>query len=353
MSLVDSINNFNFNSWLGGAIVIALWLVVFFPLKRIVVKKLSKKLADNSLFWNDVIMRALQLPLTLTVFAVAFIFAQTFLPASEKILRAFYVLSTIFFVLAGIFFFNKLFIGLLERSEARHAELRNYSGMARGGIRVVIFLIGLMFALDNIDISITPLIASLGVGSIAVALALQDTLSNFFSGLYVLIDKPIKTGDFIEIENNIRGYVEKVTLRNTHIRLLANNIVIVPNTKIANSILTNFNKPVYEQSVYVSAGVSYASDLEQVEKITLEVAKKTMEEVEGGVKTADPLVRFNEFADSSVNFTVVLRGQDFISQYLLKHEFIKRLHKRYHEEGIEIPFPIRTVIMKKEEASEN
>jgi small-conductance mechanosensitive channel len=331
--------------WLGGGTIIFVWFALLLPFKRFVLSRVRKRLAKNSIVWDDILIEALQFPLTLLIICGAFVLAKNLLPISAHANQTFHVINTVLVTLAGVLVLSKLSIGWLARSEEKNIELKHYSGMARGGIRAVLFALGAMLVMDSLGISITPLIASLGVGSVAVALALQDTLANFFSGIYVLVDKPIKTGDYIEIEGGIRGYVEKVSIRTTHIRILSNNIVIVPNTKIASSILTNYTKPVHEQSVYISVGVHYDSDLEKVEQITKEVAKQTMTEVEGGVKNFEPLIRFNEFADSSINFTVIMRGQEFVSQYLLKHEFIKNLHERYKQENIEIPFPMRTVIM--------
>jgi small-conductance mechanosensitive channel len=90
-------------------------------------------------------------------------------------------------------------------------------------------------------------------------------------------------------------------------------------------------------------GVSYESDLEHVEQVTIDVCKETLREVAGGVPDFEPFIRYHTFNDFSIQFTVILRGQDFVSQYLIKHEFVKRLHKRYREEDIVIPFPIRTL----------
>ena len=95
-------------------------------------------------------------------------------------------------------------------------------------------------------------------------------------------------------------------------------------------------------------GVSYQSDLEKVEKVTIEVAKEVLQEVEGGVKEFEPFIRYHTFSDFSINFTVILRAKEYVSKYLITHEFIKRLHRRYQQEGIKIPFPIRTVYMKNE-----
>ncbi|MCD6490489.1 MAG: mechanosensitive ion channel, partial [Thermodesulfobacterium sp.] len=125
-----------------------------------------------------------------------------------------------------------------------------------------------------------------------------------------------------------------------------NNIVIVPNSKLASSIITNYYLPEKELAVLVQVGVSYNSDLENVERVTIEVAKEVMKEVPGGVPNFEPFIRYHTFGDFSINFTVILRAQSYVDRYLVTHEFVKRLHKRYKEEEIEIPFPIRTVYLK-------
>ena len=115
----------------------------------------------------------------------------------------------------------------------------------------------------------------------------------------------------------------------------------------------NFYLPRTETTVLVDVGVSYDSDLEFVEKVTVDVACNVMEEVEGGVTDFEPFIRYKEFGDSSINFSVILRAKEYTNRYLLKHEFIKRLHKRYNKEGIDIPFPITTVYLDNKREDEN
>jgi small-conductance mechanosensitive channel len=122
-----------------------------------------------------------------------------------------------------------------------------------------------------------------------------------------------------------------------------NNMVIVPNSVMTSAIIINYDEPEQELAILLDVGVSYDSDLEHVEQVTIAVANETMSEVEGGVDTFDCFIRYNTFADFSINFTVILRGGEFVNQYIIKHEFIKRLHRRYKQEGIVIPFPIRTI----------
>jgi small-conductance mechanosensitive channel len=129
--------------------------------------------------------------------------------------------------------------------------------------------------------------------------------------------------------------------------MLPNNTVIIPNSKLANSIITNYYMPEREMSTLVQVGVSYDSDLEKVEKVTIEVAKEVLAKISGGTKTFEPFIRYHTFSDFSINFTVILRVNEFVGKYLVTHEFVKALHKRYKEEGIVIPYPIRTVYMEK------
>lgn len=212
--------------------------------------------------------------------------------------------------------------------------------------RIVVVAVGLLVLLQTLGVSIAPLLAALGVGGLAVALALQDTLSNLFAGLHILASKKVVPGDYVRLDSGEEGYVVDITWRNTTIRQLPNNLVIVPNAKLASAIVTNFHQPVQELSVLVDVGVSYASDLEKVEQVTSEVGAEVMREVPGGVPEHEPFIRYHTFDESSIGFTVILRAREFTDQFLLKHEFVKRLHRRYESEGIEIPFPNRTVVLR-------
>jgi small-conductance mechanosensitive channel len=210
--------------------------------------------------------------------------------------------------------------------------------------RVVVWTIGGLVLLDSLGIAITPLLTALGVGGLAVALALQDTLSNLFAGVHILASRKVLPGDFIQLDNGMQGYVVDTNWRNTIIRQLPNNILVVPNATVASSIVTNYHLPEHEMSVTVACGVSYESDLEHVERVAVEVGRAVMLEVEGAVREHEPTVRFNEFGDNSVNFNVGLRAGDVSAQGLITHEFIKRLHARFAKEGIDTSSPTATMV---------
>jgi small-conductance mechanosensitive channel len=217
------------------------------------------------------------------------------------------------------------------------------SSLIMNVVRIVIAVLFGLIILQSFGVSITPLLGALGVGGLAVALALQETLANLFAGVVIILSKQLRPGDFIQLSSGEQGYVENVTWRITTIRSLPNNMVIIPNYLLSTSILTNYYQPVQQMSVLVNLGVSYDSDLERVEEVTVKVATDVMTEVEGGVPDEEPFIRYNNFGDFSIDFTVIMQTSEVVNQYIITHEFIKRLHRRYREEGIEIPFPIQTI----------
>lgn len=213
-------------------------------------------------------------------------------------------------------------------------------------MNVVRIIIGVLFGLiilQSLGIQITPLLGALGVGGLAVALALQETLANLFAGIVIILSKQLRPNDFVQLSSGEQGYVEDISWRNTTIRSLPNNMIIVPNAELSTTIITNYYQPEQQMSVLVDVGVSYESDLEHVEEVTVEVATEVMTEVEGGIPEEEPFIRYNNFGDFSIDFTVIMQTSEVVNQYIIKHEFIKRLHRRYGEEGIKIPFPIRTI----------
>ena len=210
--------------------------------------------------------------------------------------------------------------------------------------KVIVWTLGALVLLNSLGVAITPLLTALGVGGLAVALALQDTLTNLFAGVHILTSRKVQPGDFIQLDNGMQGYVVDTNWRNTTIRQLPNNIIVVPNATIATSIVTNYHLPQQEMSVTVHVGVGYDSDLEHVERVTCEVGREVMKEVEGAVPAHEPTVRFHTFGDSSINFNVALRTAEVTAQYPIVHEFIKRLHSRYRIEGIDFSSPAQTIV---------
>jgi small-conductance mechanosensitive channel len=210
-------------------------------------------------------------------------------------------------------------------------------------VQGAVLVAGFMLVLDNAGFEIKTLLTALGVTSIAVALALQPTLSNLFAGIHLSVSKPIRVGDFVELEDGVQGHVVDIGWRSTQIRQLANNLVVVPNARLAEMRLINYTLPDSPQAVLVGVGVAYGSDLRRVERVVVEVASAVQKEIPEADPLHQPFMRFHTFASSSIDFNVTLRARAFTDRWPLIHEFTMRLKERFDAEGIEIPFPQRVV----------
>jgi small-conductance mechanosensitive channel len=238
---------------------------------------------------------------------------------------------------------SRIFDSLLQSSSIPVPSTGLFQGILKG----LVFLIGFLFILTSLGISITPLITTLGVGGLAVALALQDTLANLFAGIHILLEKSIRVGDFIKIESGQEGYVDDITWRTTRVRMLPNNMVVIPNSKLAKSTVTNYYLPEKKMSLLIRVSVSYSSNPRRVAEILVEEAKTAVGEVPGLRADPEPFVRFIPgFGDSSLDFTLICQVDEFTDQYLAQHELRMRIFERFIREGIEIPFPQRTVHLK-------
>jgi small-conductance mechanosensitive channel len=211
-------------------------------------------------------------------------------------------------------------------------------------------LMGGLILLNTLGISVTPILTAMGVGGLAVALALQDTLSNFFAGFYISLAGQVRIGDYVKLDTGEEGYVTDISWRSTILRLLSNNFIIVPNAKLAQAIVTNYHLPEKRMSLLLPVSVSYDSDPDALERILIEEAAAASREVPGLLAEPAPFVRFIPgFGNSSLDFTLICQVGEFVDQYLVQHELRKRIFRRFKREGIEIPFPIRTLYIKGEQ----
>jgi small-conductance mechanosensitive channel len=207
--------------------------------------------------------------------------------------------------------------------------------------------IGAAILLHHLGISITPMLTALGVGGLAVALALQDTLGNLFGGFYITVAGQVRLGDYIKLNTNEEGYVTDISWRSTTIRTLTNNFIIVPNSKLAQAIVTNYNLPEKRMRISVQVGVSYAADPDHVEQILVEIAKQAMGEVAGLAPDQTPFARLNPgFGDTALQMQLYVEVDEFEQQFRIQHELRKRILKRFGEEKIEMPFPTQTILLK-------
>jgi len=261
------------------------------------------------------------------------------------IIKAIHILIILSITVVAANLVTRVFIRYIDRSSVSVQS----TGLLNTIIKTAVYLIGFIIILNILGISIAPLITALGIGGLAVALALKDTLENLFAGIHIMAEKTVRVGDFIRLETGQEGYVEDISWRTTRIRMLPNNMIVIPNSKLAQSIVVNYFLPEKTMSFQIPISVSYDSDPELVEKILIEEVKKAIKEVPGLLSEPSPVVRFIPgFGESSLDFTLVCHVKEFVDQYPVQHELRKRIFKRFQQEGIEIPFPQIVVWLKNE-----
>ncbi|MEU8123018.1 mechanosensitive ion channel family protein [Spirillospora sp. NPDC049024] len=334
-------------SWQRGAAAVAVLVIAvgIAVILRLLTGRLFRRAGDTRWAWDDLAARlvkdlAVPVSVLLGLWGAAKVLElpRGTLDVTAKVLTATAIL-VVSLAMARLIAGSVTSIALARQGVAANVTI--FANITR----VVVMCVGILVMLQSLGISISPLLGALGVGGLAVALALQDTLANLFAGVHVLASKTIEPGDYIKLSSGQEGYVVDINWRNTSIRTLSDNIEVIPNQRFSDTILTNYHRPAEDMSLLIQARVAYESDLERVESVVVEVGQEVMNEVQGGVKDAETLVRFHTFGDSSIGFTVILRTDEFGDQFRLKHEFVKRLHRRFAKEGIEMPYPRRQLIL--------
>jgi small-conductance mechanosensitive channel len=323
--------------------VVAVTLAAGYIIRKIAFERLAKWSKDTAGGVGDIISSIIKGPFIIWVLMLGIYFALEVSTLPSRVVRVANQTLLVLGVFSVTLVLANLATRLIKIHSGRLETAMPVTSLTQNIARIVVFGIGILIILSSLGISITPILATLGVGGLAVALALQDTFSNFFAGFHIIAARQIRIGDYVKLDTGEEGYIIDITWRTTKIRMLPNNVVLIPNEKLTKAIVTNYYLPDREMAVLVNLGVHYNSDLQKVEKVTCEVAKEVMKDVAGGVPEFQPFMRFNTFGDFSINFTVILRAKEFVDQYLIKHEFVKRLHERYAKEGIIIPYPIRAI----------
>jgi small-conductance mechanosensitive channel len=306
--------------------------------ENVIYKRLKNFVAKRQIPGSEIIIQSLH-RMTFLWFVLAGCYGAilAYPEFTADINSALQKILTIIFLYSVTVVFARLTAGFVNifvrRSQLISASL--FANIAKTAVLVL----GTLILLQTVGVQITPIVTTLGISGLAVGLALKDTLENFFSGFYLIFSKQIRTGDYLKLDGGHEGYVTDITWRNTTIQELTNNVIIVPNSKLASAIFTNCHLPAKEISLTVNVGVDYKSDLDDVESITIEVAKEVMQQVAPELINNEPFIRYQKFGDFSIDFTVYIRVNEFFDQRIARHLFIKKLHKRYQKEGIKIPFP--------------
>lgn len=325
----------------GGAVAGVLF-------ERVVVRRLRRFTARSTWDWDDVLLLSLNRAPTLLFTAAGAWLATQILPLDPQVRGILEKSLMVLVILSITLVFARATGEGIRRFAARQGTFLPASSLVTNVAKLIVLLIGALIIFQNLGVQITPIVGALGLGGLAVALALQPTLSNAVAGFQIIATRQVREGDYIQMEAGPEGYVVDVRWRNTTIRsMLSDFQIIVPNSTLADTVVTNYSLPSGPLWVRIPVGVSYGSDLEHVERVTLEVADEVWRAHSHVREGEEPVVRFKEFGDSAITFRVRIMVDEFRDQRVVLHEFIKKLHARYRAEGIEIPWPIRTLSVPK------
>jgi small-conductance mechanosensitive channel len=335
--------------WLVLSIFLACWVAFSFLISRIFDRLIRRWTERRKNHLGQIFIQSIHTPFLVFLLLMGgwiALGAVDLTPQMARFAQVGISLATAFIcIFAGVKIYQGLLMEYGQRYEPIKPSLSILNLLGKG----LIILVVLLITLDSLNISITPLLTTLGIGGLAVALAFKDTLTNFFAGLYILADRPILVGDYIKIEGGPEGYVEEVGWRSTRIRTLPNNIVILPNSRVSESIITNYFLPDRRMALVINVSVGYGSDTRKVERILLEEASRAALEIQGMLPEPPPAVRFIPgFRESSLDFSVICQVREFADQYFVQHELRHRILERLRKEEVEIPFPQRTVYLRGE-----
>jgi len=327
--------------------ILVLSVIVGILVERLFASKLHKLAKKTAVDWDDILVEAMKGFVVVWFFLIGLAVVLKLVPLNPEPVKIVQRAIVVMGILSGVLFFTRLARKAIYVYVDRIVEVP--TSIFKNFATVVIYLLGFLIALDYLGLAIAPLITALGVGGLAVALALQDTLSNLFSGLNILMTRKIRPGDYVRLDTGQEGNVTDITWRNTTIRALDNNLVIVPNSKLGAAIVTNMHLPEKEMGLYLPVTVAFDNDLALVERVSLEVAREVLADPERVIPGFEPAIRYSAFTELGVQFWVILRVREFRDQYSLKHAFFKRLHERFRGEGIKFAVPVRAVTIDKPE----
>ena len=330
------------------ALVVFASISLGFYLEKRLFKQLNRRTQRNSGQWYEITVTSFKGLIIVWVTLGGFYLAITFLTLPDSLRLFIYRVLYTVLLLSITILASRLAVSLIQFYSSREDTSSMLTSLFETITKVVVFAIGSLITLQALNIPISPILATLGVGSLSLGLALQQPLADLISGINLITSKKIRPQDYIKLKTGEEGYVVDVELKYTVIREITGNLLVIPNSQIISSSFRNYAFPENTMLVPVKVGISYDSDLEKVEAITLDVAKKTLTEVSGGDKEYEPFMRYEHFDYFSINFTVYLQIQEFYDHLIITHEFIKRLYKRYQQEGIKIAFPIKNTYMPNE-----
>jgi len=299
---------------------------------------------------DDIIIERSSKPITFLLAFVSLKIAINELSLSGNLLGNINaVINSVIVILIGYVFYVFIDIAIAEiwgkfATKAKLSAGESLSSLIHGLLKVLLVVLMIVYILDLWGVEVTPLLAGLGLAGLAIALALQPTLANVFSGISIIMDKSVRVGDLVYLDAQTKGKIKRVGLRSTRIITFDNELVIVPNTKLADSMIQNIALPEPKSRAVIQFGVAYGSEIDKVKKIVL----KEINGVKNICEDPEPMVRFIEMGDSSLNFKVYFYVDHYSERFNAIDEANTKIYNALNKNGIRIPFPQMDVHLKKE-----
>ena len=332
------------NEWFYHFGVLVFFVILGIITKNIIHLRLKKIVERSNWKGDDIVVYSVESQILLWFILFGLYTVNKDLPIDYKYIGILSAILKILLIASVTHTFSKIILGFFEIWSNQQGGGLPSTIIFTNIVRITIYTIGMLIILETINISIAPMLTALGVGGLAVSLALKDTLSDIFAGLHILLSKKVEPGDFISLDSGEMGYIQNITWRNTKMLERSNNIIHIPNTKLSSAIIKNYDSGDPAFSVKIPIGVGYNSDLNHVGEIIMEVANNLYLKMDEINKDAKPSFKFRGFGESSIDLAVYFRGNKYGDQNPIIHEFIKDIHERFNKEGIEIPYPVRTII---------
>jgi small-conductance mechanosensitive channel len=325
----------NTASWFFGA------LAVLLVIRWIFLSAVRRRAGTEDTFFG-VVYDTLRWPSVLWAMAGALAIGLRFAqlgPQQDELIARWIVISLIVSMTIAV---SNVFVrGLLLYGNLRDARFAT-SGLSRAMTHVFTYTFGLLVLLGYLGISITPALTALGVGGLAVALALQETLSNFFAGVLILMESPIHVGDFIRLSSGEEGTVTDIGWRTTRIVMGVNNIIVIPNNKITSSTLVNHSLPSRMMLTDVEIPVGYGADVELVTRLIRETVDESLAAGEGALTQPAPGIVFEPgLLPTHMQFKLVMAVADRLHAVPLKTAIRLRLVKKFQAHDVPHPPPER------------
>ncbi len=336
------------------AVVTVVFGILFALIARLAVRWLEAKAEQTETKLDDIIIAAIGTPVQIGIIAVALHFAVShfgILPGSlQWILDPRFI--TAFYVVIGAWIISSFLhdiIVIYGHEFARQSESDWDDRLIELLELIVKWLVwfgALMAILKVFNVDITPFLAGAGIAGLAVALAAQDIISNFFGGAIITVDKPFKVGDRIKVDQYY-GDVLAVGPRSTRLRTLDYQVVTIPNNKITSNSIVNYSEPDQKLKMTIPVTVAYGTDPAKVKEILLEIARTTARATDYLLDDPEPTTFFTEFGDSGLKFILYVWAKKYNLPDEVRDAINSRIAERFAAEGIEIPFPQMEVRLKK------